>query len=83
MSKEPLYYGIDMKATGENISRLRKAKGLTVKDVQNYMGFEQPQAVYKWERGETIPSLERLMALSRIFDVRMEDILIWRRPLPD
>ena len=83
MSKEPLYYGIDIKATGENISRLRKAKGLTVKDIQHYMGFEQPQAVYKWERGETIPSLEHLMALSRVFDVKIEDILIWCHPPPD
>lgn len=69
MSKNPLYYGIDMKATGENISRLWKAKGLTIKDIQYTMGFEQPRAVYKWECGETIPSLEHLMALSRIFDV--------------
>ena len=83
MSKEPLYYGIDVRATGENISRLRRAKGLSVRDIQHYMGFEQPQAIYKWERGETIPSLEHLMALSRIFDVRMEDILIWSHPPPD
>ena len=37
---------IDLAATGENILRLRQARGLTVRDVQAYFGFEEPQAIY-------------------------------------
>ena len=77
MKKEPMYFGVDVQKTGQNISRLRTSKGLTVKDIQAYLGLEQPQSIYKWERGETTPSLEHLMALSQIFEVPMEDILIW------
>ena len=43
---------IDPTATGRNIVRLRKARGLTVKDLQVYFGFEEPRAIYKWQRGE-------------------------------
>ena len=81
-SKEPLYIGVDMPATGRHISELRKARGLTVKDIQEYMGFEMPQAIYRWERGETIPRIEHLKVLSQILGVSMDEILIWSHPPP-
>ena len=67
---------IDPTATGQNIVRLRKARGLTVKDLQIYFGFEEPRAIYKWQRGETLPSVDNLYALSRILQVPMDSILI-------
>ncbi len=67
---------IDPTATGRNIVRLRKARGLTVKDLQVYFGFEEPRAIYKWQRGETLPSVDNLYALSRILQVPMDSILI-------
>ena len=82
MRLETMYYGIDVEATGQNIARLRKAAGLSVRDIQAAMGFTAPNAVYKWERGKSIPALEHLMVLSKLFGVKMEDILIWSRPPP-
>lgn len=79
--RKPLYYNIDLEATGENISRLRKVRGMTVRDIQFYMGLEMPRVVYKWERGQSLPSLEHLMALGRLFDLRIEEILVWNCPL--
>ena len=70
---------IDPTATGRNIVRLRKARGLTVKDLQVYFGFEEPRAIYKWQRGETLPSVDNLYALSRILQVPMDSILIPRQ----
>lgn len=67
---------IDLKATGENIVRLRKNRGLSVKELQQYFGFEQPQAIYKWQWGECLPSVDNLFALSRILDVPMQEILV-------
>ena len=69
------YMGINQVATGERIKALRKACGLKVTDISSYMGFESPQAVYKWQRGETLPTLENLAALACILDVSMDDIL--------
>ena len=42
---------IDLVATGENIQRMRLERGLSVRDLQAYFGFEEPRAIYKWQRG--------------------------------
>ena len=40
---------IDPEATGVNIRRLRIERGITVRDLQSYFGFEEPRAIYKWQ----------------------------------
>ena len=67
---------IDPIATGKNILSLRKEKGLTVRNLQEYFGFEEPQAIYRWQYGKTLPSVDNLYALSVILEVPMERILI-------
>lgn len=67
---------INLVRTGENIRRLRESRGLTVRDVQAYFGFEAPQAIYKWERGKSIPTVDNLLALAYLFDVKMDEIII-------
>ena len=70
------YPVIDPVATGNNIRRLRMERGLTVRELQNYFGFEEPRAIYKWQRGENLPSVDNLYALSRILQVPMDSILV-------
>ena len=67
---------IDPTATGNNIRRLRLERGLTVRDLQDYFGFDEPRAIYKWQRGETLPSVDNLYALGNLFEVPMEQILV-------
>lgn len=67
---------IDPVATGANIVRLRKERSLTVRDLQTYFGFEEPQAIYKWQRGQSLPSVDNLYALSVLFGVTMDEILV-------
>lgn len=67
---------IDMVKTGENILKLRKQKNLSVKELQIIFGFETPQAIYKWQHGTALPSVDNLLILSTIFKVKMEDILV-------
>lgn len=69
---------IDPVATGLNIKRLRKEKGLSVRDLQDYFGFEEPQAIYKWQWGKSLPSVDNLYALCYLLDVPMEKILVSR-----
>lgn len=71
---------IDPIATGKNILSLRQEKGLSVKDLQEYFGFEEPQAIYRWQYGKTLPSVDNLYALSALLDVPMERILV---PVPN
>lgn len=69
---------IDPEATGRNIARLRRAKGLSVRDVQNWFGFEEPQAVYKWQQGKSLPSVDNLYALCTLLEVSVEELLVER-----
>ncbi len=67
---------IDMIKTGRNIARLRKINDLTIKDIQDAMGFNTPQAIYKWMRGEAVPSVDNLIVLSELFDTAIDEILV-------
>ena len=66
---------IDMTATGTNIARLRANAGLTVKDLQDVFGFNTPQAIYKWQRGTALPTVDNLVVLAAVFGVRLDDIV--------
>lgn len=71
---------IDPAATGRNIMRLRLEQGLTVRDVQVFFGFEEPQAIYKWQSGKSLPTVDNLYALSALLDVRIDEILVAAKP---
>ena len=71
---------IDPAATGRNIMRLRLEQGLTVRDVQVFFGFEEPQAIYKWQSVKSLPTVDKLYALSALLDVRMGEILVAAKP---
>ncbi len=67
---------VDLIATGKNIEKLRKEAGLSVKDLQNIFGFGTPQAIYKWQHGTALPTVDNLVLLSAIFKVSIDEILI-------
>lgn len=67
---------IDMMATGRNIVRLRENAGMTVKDIQDIFGFATPQAIYKWQHGTAMPTIDNLVVLAAIFDVTVDQILV-------
>ena len=70
---------IAMTATGINITRLRVNAGLTVKDLQKIFGFSTPQAIYKWQRGAALPTVDNLVILALLFKVKIDDILIFQK----
>jgi transcriptional regulator with XRE-family HTH domain len=67
---------IDMVATGRNIAKMRQAAGLTVKELQDFFGFATPQAIYKWQHGTAMPTIDNLVALAMIFGVTMDAIIV-------
>ena len=67
---------IDMVKTGQNIGRLRKQAGLSVKDLQDIFGFATPQAIYKWQQGAALPTIDNLVVLAAVLQVRLDDILV-------
>ena len=67
---------IDMAKTGQNIVTLRKKAGLSVKDLQNAFGFGTPQAIYKWQNGLALPTIDNLVVLAALLDVSIDDIIV-------
>ena len=67
---------INMKETGNNISHMRKEKGITIRQIQEEMGFNTPQAIYKWQAGATLPSLENLVVLAEMFETTIAEIVV-------
>ena len=67
---------IDMVATGRNIMRLREVAGLTVRDLQDIFGFTTPQAIYKWQHGTAMPTIDNLVVLAAVLDVPMDEIIV-------
>ena len=67
---------IDLTATGQNIKSLRVAAGISVRDLQYIFGFTSPQAVYKWQNGDSLPSIDNLVILAAVFGVTVDEILV-------
>ena len=67
---------INMAATGANIRALIKNKGLKVADVQIRCGFNTPQAIFKWMRGDAMPSIDNLVILSHLLGVTIDQIIV-------
>ena len=67
---------IDIQNTGKQIKKIRSECGFSVRDIQNMFGFEYPQAVYAWEQGKNVPTIDNLLVLSRLFEVSIEDLVV-------
>ncbi|WP_367566596.1 helix-turn-helix transcriptional regulator [Lacrimispora sp.] len=66
---------IDMVKTGQNIADLRAKAGLSVKDLQDIFGFATPQAIYKWQHGTALPTMDNMVVLAAVFNVKIDDVL--------
>ena len=67
---------IDLIATGKNIKKFREASGISVRDIQNVLGFTNPQAIYKWQKGECLPTIDNLVILAAVLGVTIDEILV-------
>lgn len=72
---------INMVKTGQNIMKLRVQNGFSVKDLQDIFGFATPQAIYKWQHGTAMPTIDNLVVLATLFQVHMDDILVMNADL--
>lgn len=73
------YPVIDMARTGQNIKRIMQLKGLTVKDIQEFLELGTPQSIYHWFDGRNLPTIDNLYALSELFHMPVDALLIGSR----
>ena len=71
---KPVYLSIRKEETGKRIGEMIEERGLTVKDIQEGLGFESSQAIYKWISGKSLPSLDNILIHSKLLHTSIEDI---------
>ena len=67
---------VNMIQTGNKIKTLREQSGLSVKELQTIFGFGTPQAIYKWQRGAAMPTLDNMIVLAAVFRVSIDEIVV-------
>lgn len=70
--------GIDLVKTGELLKQKIMMAGYSVKEIQQMLGLSCPQPVYRWFKGQVLPTVEHLHRLSKILNVHMEELLVTR-----
>ena len=49
---------------------------MSVRDLQIIFGFATPQAIYKWQNGISMPTVDNLIVLSAVLNVTIDDIVV-------
>lgn len=79
-SMTEMYETIDMERSGIRIKQIFAEAGYDVRDIQHILHLSCPQPIYRWFKGQTLPTVNHLFILSRICRVHMEDFLVGKRP---
>ena len=69
---------IDVAATGKRIQSQREAAGISIRELQNALGFTSQQAIYKWQWGECLPSIDNLVIIASLLGCKVDDLLVLR-----
>jgi transcriptional regulator with XRE-family HTH domain len=70
------YPTINMRLTGQNIKQIMLQKGLSMNEIKDFLGLGSTQAMYHWFHGKSLPSVDNLYALSILFEMPIDEILI-------
>jgi transcriptional regulator with XRE-family HTH domain len=68
---------IDTVASGRKIKAQMATKGMTAEEVTEALGYSDRSTIYRWMRGETMPSYENLVNLTIIFQCKIKDLVAY------
>lgn len=70
---------INLKETGINFRKIMDMRGISAKDIQEYLNLASVQSVYNWCNGINMPSIDNLYALSHLFQLPIDAIVCGNR----
>lgn len=73
-----LYMCIDMDMTGKRIKDRIKTAGFTVKDVADACCLANPNAVWRWQKGINMPTLDNLVVIAGMCGCGLDDLVVVR-----
>ena len=72
---------INKEETGIQLRRIMDERGMTVRDVQEYLGLGSVQSVYHWLNGLSMPTIDNLYALSQLFQLPIDALVCGNRAM--
>ncbi|MCD8082040.1 MAG: helix-turn-helix domain-containing protein [Clostridiales bacterium] len=72
---ESVYCALDRRRTGRKLQLYMELSGIGPRDIQRYLSLSCVQTVYRWLSGTNVPTIDNLYAMSRLFHVRMDDLI--------
>ena len=67
---------LDPVGTGRNIDDIRRDRNLSVAALKDALGLSTTNAIYKWFRGDSMPTLDNIVILSSILKVSINDMIV-------
>lgn len=64
----------------ENLTQLRKLHNFSQEELAEKIQVSR-QTLSKWETGESVPDIEKCMALAGVFDVTLDDLVNFSSPV--
>lgn len=59
--------------------QLRKQKGLSQEELANRLNVSR-QTISKWEVGDSTPDMEKLIAISDLFEISLDELILDKKP---
>lgn len=72
----PKYPEIDMEWTGRLLKNYINKSDYDIQYIQRYLHLSCPQPIYRWFNGKNLPTIDHLYALSKLFGVHMDDLIV-------
>ena len=66
---------LDIVATGHKIKLLMEEREIAIKDLSKVMNVSF-QAVYRWQKGETLPTISNMFILGQLLQVDVDEMLV-------
>ena len=70
---------INLKQTGVNLHRIMDKRGITPKDIKEFLNLGSIQTVYNWCNGLNMPTVDNLYALSQLLQIPIDEIICGNR----
>ena len=74
-----MFPSINLKETGINLHRIMDKRGITPKDIKEFLNLGSIQTVYNWCNGLNMPTVDNLYALSQLLQVSIDEIICGNR----
>lgn len=67
---------INMIETGKNIKTIMKLNNIKIVQIQQILGFNTPQAIYKWFRGEAMPTIDNMVVFAATLNTTIDNLIV-------